>query len=101
MPQVPSERPRPLTTGSCQTTSPSPAVSARPPLGVPATDVPTLPNQAAHLFDTPDERHGACRRRLVTLQKRFKEGRFHLAVLGRFRRGKSGKQSERSAYGKN
>ena len=99
MPQVPNERPRPLTTCSCQTTPPSPAVSAPPPLGVPATDVPTLLNQAAHLFDTPGERHGACRRRLVTLQKRFKEGRFHPAVLGQFRRRKSRKQSERSAYG--
>ena len=99
MPQVPNERPRPLTTCSCQTTPSLSGGVSPPPLGVPATDVPTLLNQAAHLFDTPDERHGACRRRLVTLQKRFKEGRFHLAVLGQFRRGKSRKQSERSAYG--
>ncbi len=75
----PTSRPSELETASCT-----------PDVGFLTSDsFQLLLGEAINKVDELGEGFLAAKDRLLSLQNRFEEGRFHLAVLGQFKRGKS------------
>jgi len=62
---------------------------AGPAAGAEPRALRTLLDEAAAILETVGPEFGHAREHLVALRERLDEGRFHLAVLGQFKRGKS------------